>query len=520
MNRQFILIMTDSQRWDMVGCYRKTGLQTPWLDGLAAQGVRYERAYTTQPVCGPARSAIFTGLYPVCSGSWANGMAPQANVKTIGQRLSDQGIHCAYIGKWHLDGSDYFGDGKCPPGWDPDEWYDMRRYLEELPMRERITYRSPRRMEIAPVKREDTYGWRVAQRAEAFLKKNKDQDYFLAVSFDEPHYPFLCPKPYDHMYDFFQFPKGPAVYDTLEGKPDYQAVWRGEKPLVNPDELQIARPDFFGCNSYADELIGKVLQAAPAQAAVLYTSDHGDMLESHGLFAKGPAAYDDITRIPLIIRIPQGEKGAAYTKGPVSHIGICPTIMEYFGLPVPKAFQGESLLKTALNVSLPWAEYAFMEFTRFETDHDHYGGFQPMRAITDGRYKLAVHLMSSDELYDLKLDPEECVNRIHDPALKSIRNRLHDALLDHMCLVRDPFRGYYWDRRPWREDAAPPRWRYRGYTRQQENEEYDPRQLDFVNGLPMKKAQRLKVSNQSIAAKSLGELEQALAHYDEGDEKK
>ena len=117
MKKQFIFIMTDTQRWDMVNCYKNTGLSTPCLDALAASGVRYERAYTTQPVCGPARAGLFTGLYPSSCGSWANCMPLGDNVHTIGQRLHDNGIHTAYIGKWHLDGGDYFGNGRCPDGW-------------------------------------------------------------------------------------------------------------------------------------------------------------------------------------------------------------------------------------------------------------------------------------------------------------------------------------------------------------------------------------------------------------------
>lgn len=518
MKRQCVFIMTDSQRWDMVNCYRETGLRTPSLDALAAQGLRFERAYTTQPVCGPARSALFTGLFPSSCGSWSNGMAPQANVKTIGQRLSARGIHCAYIGKWHLDGSDYFGTGRCPAGWDAAEWYDMRRYLEELPRVARITSRSPQRMAIDPVQPEDTYGWRVAQRAIAFMEAHRAEDYFLVVSLDEPHYPFLCPPPYDHMYDDFTFPKGRAVYDDLTGKPDYQRVWRAEKPPMDPQALRISRPDFFGCNTYADALIGQVLRAVPEEALVIYTSDHGDMLHSHGLFAKGPAAYDDVTRIPLIIRHPQGGRDHVYTGGPVSHIQLCPTVVDFFGLPLPRAFQGESLLPIVLDPARPAPPYAFMEFARFETDHDHYGGFQPMRAVTDGRYKLAIHLMSTDELYDLATDPDECVNRIQDSALAPVRDRLHDALLAHMCQIRDPFRGYYWERRPWRKDAPPAAWRYRGYTRQQEDEDDMPRQLDYVNGLPMKASQRLKITNNKIQAQSLEELADKLAHYDDAKE--
>lgn len=507
--------MTDSQRWDMVNCYRQTGLKTPCLDALAADGLRYERAYTTQPVCGPARSALFTGMFPSACGSWANGMAPQSNVKTIGQRLHDRGILCGYIGKWHLDGGDYFGFGRCPDGWDVAAWYDMRCYLDELPAEARIVSRSPQHMAIRPVDREQTYGWRVAQRAVAFMEAHAQEDYFLVVSFDEPHYPFLCPPPYDHMYDDYCFPKGPGVYDDLTDKPDYQRVWRAEHGVPDPDRLELKRPAFFGCNSYADELIGRVLARVPASALVIYTSDHGDMLEHHGLFAKGPAAYDEVTRIPLIIRHPQGARGAVYDKGPVSHIDLCPTVTGFFGLAQPKVYQGRSLLPTLFDPGAAPSPYVFMEFSRFETDHDHYGGFQPLRAVYDGRWKLSVNLLSGDELYDLQSDPDECVNLIDDPALDAARVRLHEALLAHMDQIRDPFRGYHWEQRPWRHDLPAPSWRYHGCTRQQEDEDYYPRQLDYVNGLPMKKAQRLKISNQKIQASTLKELAEKLKHYDE-----
>lgn len=99
-------------------------------------------------------------------------------------------------------------------------------------------------------------------------------------------------------------------------------------------------------------------------------------------------------------------------------------------------------------------DYVFMEFGRYETDHDGFGGYQPMRAVFDGRYKLSINLLSTDELYDLKADPDELINCIDDPAYRAIRNQLHDALLNEMYRTRDPFRGYYWERRPWRTGCA------------------------------------------------------------------
>ena len=128
--RKVLFLMTDSQRADMVGCYGNPDMHTPNLDRLAGEGIRFDKAYTTQPLCQPARAGIFLGCYPHSCASWSNSMGVSGNVQSIGKRLSDHGIHTAYIGKWHLDGGDYFGLGRCPEGWDTNYWYDMRNYLE------------------------------------------------------------------------------------------------------------------------------------------------------------------------------------------------------------------------------------------------------------------------------------------------------------------------------------------------------------------------------------------------------
>ncbi len=133
----------------------------------------------------------------------------------------------------------------------------------------------------------------------------------------------------------------------------------------------------------------------------------------------------------------------------------------------------------------------FMEFGRYEVDHDGFGGLQLMRSVFDGRYKLSVNLLSTDELYDLQEDPYEVRNLIDDPAYAAVRDKLHDRLLDNMDKTRDPFRGYYWERRPWRTDAPAASWRYRGFTRQS-LDDFEPRQLDYGTGLPMEEATRVK----------------------------
>jgi uncharacterized sulfatase len=134
----------------------------------------------------------------------------------------------------------------------------------------------------------------------------------------------------------------------------------------------------------------------------------------------------------------------------------------------------------------------FLEFGRYEIDHDGFGGFQPIRAVCDGRYKLVINLLATDELYDLDSDPQEMVNLIASAEHGALRDGLHDAILAWMNRTRDPFRGYYWERRSWRTDARPATWGYTGMTRQRENEEYEPRQLDYGTGLPMTEAVRKK----------------------------
>ena len=113
-----------------------------------------------------------------------------------------------------------------------------------------------------------------------------------------------------------------------------------------------------------------------------------------------------------------------------------------------------------------------MEFGRYEVDHDGFGGYQPLRGVYDGRYKMVLNLMTSDELYDLEKDPQEMVNLIEKPEYEEVKKRLHQAILDNMYETRDPFRGYYWEDRPWNRRTEFKTWDSRLMTRQRENEEY------------------------------------------------
>ncbi len=489
--KQFIFIMTDSTAASMVGCYGSP-VTTPQIDTMARQGLRFERTYTCQPVCGPARSALFTGLFPHSNGSWANCMPLSADVRTLGQRLSAAGFHCAYIGKWHLDGGDYFGNGICPEGWDKAYWYDMKCYLDELTPEERLLSRDGSVPHHLPA--DFIYGHRVTEKALDFMRRHEKEDYFLVVSYDEPHGPSLVPQEYEDLYQCRLCPDSTAASDTLDGKPALQRLWAEEAGGLDVrDRTPGFWPAFAACQTYIDSEIGRILAYAREKAPDamrLYTSDHGEAGHLHGLYAKGPSVYDEIARVPLLFEGP-GVRPGSTCPWVVSQIDLPATILDWFGLKRPVMLEGESLMPQLRDPLLPTNRPAFVEFGRYEVDHDGFGGFQPMRALITDEYKLALHLLDRDEFYVTRDDPHDMVNRIDDDSLTDARNGLHDTLLDWMNRTRDPFRGYQWVCRPWRTDRRPS-WAVDGYTRQRENDPGEYRQLDYSTGLTMESAVRKK----------------------------
>ena len=486
----FVFIMTDTQGWNMVGCGGRPEMRTPHIDRLAAEGVLFTRAYTTSPVCTPARAGIFTGMYPHTTGAWGNHMPLGDNVVTMGQRFRDLGYRTAYVGKWHLSGHDYFDTGLCPDGWDDDYWYDGKRYLDELTDDEitlwRTGLRSLEALREHEITAAFTWGHRVSDRAIRFLETAvpADEPFVLAVSYDEPHGPWTCPPEYVERFRDFRYDVGPAARDDLKNKPDHHHMWAADDRVDCPDGT-ISAPLLFGCNSFVDAEIGSVVDAvrrlAPEETWIIYTSDHGDMLGAHGMMGKGPNMYEQITHIPLMIR-PPGRQHVGHVDGSlVGHVDLLPTMLELAGAQAPPALVGKSLVPRLLEGRVDPDRRLLIEFNRYEIDHD-YAGFQPIRCWMSGDHKLVVNLLSDmDELYDLREDPAELSNLIDSTAHAAIRDRMHDEMLDHLYQVRDPFRGYHWERRPWRTTR---RLGWRGKWRPRHDDGYAPPARDYHTGQP------------------------------------
>ena len=487
-----VMIMTDTQATNVVGCYSGRAMGTENIDRLASEGVMFTSAFTTCPVCTPARSALFTGIYSNQSGAWTNNVALGRNMRTMGAHFRDGGYRTAFIGKWHLDGHDYFGTGICPDEWDAKYWYDGANYLAERTEREISLWRnglnSAESLRRHHVDASFTWAHGITRRALAFLEEaraNPEQPFLLVLSYDEPHHPFTCPPEYVDRYAEFAYPLGPKAHDTLEGKPDHQRRWAEAMPSPVQADGMYRHPLYFACNDFVDDQIGDVLrridEIADGATWIAYTSDHGEMLGAHRLISKGSNAYDDITRVPLILR-PPGRAPATRIDHAVSHIDLLPTLLDAAGLNRPQALHGSSLLPL-LEDGTATRRDVLIEFNRYEIEYDSFGGFIPMRALVTDDFKLVVNLFDTDELYDRRNDPGEMQNLIDRPDFAAVRDELHDRLLARMDDIRDPFRSDRWAMRPWRPDMRPS---WMGAFRPKPSDGVSPPVRDYDTGLPSK----------------------------------
>ncbi len=450
-----LMIVSDQERADVLGCYGGP-CSTPVIDALAADGIRFETCLAPTAICSPTRASFLTGLYPHGHGILNNTHEPDAlrvelapGVVTWPELLRAAGYRLGYVGKWHV--------GRRRP--EDLGFHDVIAAQDVVAGAndEAIVEREPELLEpvhahyphgrlliagIDPRPVEATETRRDADAAIGLLRRYASlaEPFCIRLDFEGPHHPYMPPLAFAARYDPATIPPWPNFDEDLSTKPAAQArlieqrgvagwTWRDWAPVV-------AR--YFGFVSYIDFEIGRVLAALDelglAQTTVVvHTADHGDMTGSHGgQFNKGPLMYDEVCRVPLVVR-DRRSASRGVVPGPVASPALMPTILDLAGLPAPDGLHVRSLLPALRDpAGVPAGGAAFAEY------HGDEWGLYSMRMIRTAIAKYVYSPHGMDELYDLWADPYERVNVIDDAAYAPLGADLRRRLRDWMVETNDP----------------------------------------------------------------------------------
>lgn len=405
-----LLIITDQQRFDTIQALgSRFKARTPAMDSLVRDGISFDNAFCTAPICSPSRATMMTGFYPSQVGmpGLVNAPSPplSSGLMTIGKSLQMVGYQTVYHGKWHLGGTptDY--------GFDMGE----EQSLDEVTRLEATRFWKSR-------------DWR----------DNEYQPFFHVVSFLNPH-------------DLYFF-------DPAEKVPGFSRPWPKDKESLN--SIAAKRQvdwDEETWGSYfhfyeqlierVDADIGETLHQFRCSGFfnnswIIFTTDHGDMTGEHNLPFKGPFMYEGVVRVPLIIVPPRprfsGPVNRTLTGDPVppgrrKHlcglIDLVPTILDIAGVEKPDVLPGHSLLPVVKDINAPEVSpYVFAEHHR-----------SPLRMCRSQDWKYVVYLNGEEELYHIAKDPDELRNLAASPEHAGKKKELRAALEEHIARTGDPF---------------------------------------------------------------------------------
>ena len=432
--KNMLFIISDEHLREVAGCYGNYFVKTPNIDKLAKSGTRFDSAYTTCPVCKPARASLATGRYVHDIRNWDNAQPYFGETKGWGHRLMDEGHNVTAVGKLH------FRSAEDNTGF--SEQINTLHAVEGKGdllglIRENMVERKAARQLAEQAGPGDSsyirYDVNTAQEAVRWLKeeapKHTAQPWMLFVGFVLPHFPLIAPKEYYDMYPVDSLP-WPRMYDESEytRHPAVDALSKvmGYNRHFTPEKVRIARSAYFGMVSMLDHHIGQLLGALADNGyiettRVIYTADHGDNIGHRGLWGKS-VMYEESTGIPMILAGPDVPVGHV-VKDPVSLVDCYQTILENAGLEITdhekQNMPGDSLFSIA-NGEQP-ERIVFSEYHAF-------GSSAAFYMIRDGQWKYTHYIGETPELYDLASDPLEMKDLGTSAAHKSILQDCEEKL--------------------------------------------------------------------------------------------
>jgi arylsulfatase A-like enzyme len=453
-----LFLLTDQERYDLTA--PGSAVETPNLDRLSEEGMRFSRAYTPISICSSARASLLTGHYPHNHGMLNNSHeadAIQPNLPdhpTFGELLSKAGYTNAYVGKWHVgrdQGPEDFGfeyRGGADRHHDPDLAGDFETHREELgvdvsedDLEDRIYTGGERPTLVCatdPVPVEATRPYYIAERTIERLQEGFEEPFLLRADIYGPHHPYVVPEPYASMYDPAEIELPESYAETFEGKPavhEQYLRYRGADALDRETWAE-AIAKYWGFTTLIDDQVGRILDVLEEEglgdAMVVHASDHGDFTGAHRQFNKGPLMYEDTYRIPLQVRWPGVVEAGSECEAFVSLHDLMPTFLDLADAEIPDV-DGRSI-RPLLEGELPddWPDDHFAEY-----HGDEFGLYSQRMLRADG-YKYVHNGPDRNELYDLDADPHELNNLIDHPGYDEVRSNLESRLLERMRETDDP----------------------------------------------------------------------------------
>ena len=453
-----LFLYADQHRADTLGCAGNDVIVTPNLDRLAAEGVRFEQAWTESPICQPARASLLTGRYPSdhgVLGNFAGNCKPEWD--TFPRRLQEAGYTTATIGKTHFDAWPMGAEPGTPAP--TDEWigsfgfdhvveefdkyvhvFDWQtpymRFLREHDALEpyqqviRDNFRGGDRhwnAVTSPLPQELDLTSFLADEAERWLSSRPaDQPWFLQLSFVQPHVPLIGDPIWAEHYADAQIERGPrsAPVATTEDWGDHLGFMHkhSHSELLTDDFVLAGARQYYAMVSLIDQRIGALLALLERAGQldntwIVYSADHGEMLGDHGVMAK-MNFYRSSVRVPLIVRPPGGVDGRV-ERSPVQAFDVAATLLDAGGAIALDGAPARSLVPVVTGEADAPRDHA-VSMIRMRP------GVPTWHAITDGRWRATINADTGEpsELFDLDTDPDENTNLVDTAGAEDVLSSL------------------------------------------------------------------------------------------------
>lgn len=443
-----LFIISDDLTATAVSSFDGRVCRTPNIDQLASEGVRYTRAYSNYPVCGPSRASLLFGYYPSATTTFGY-VSGRKNVgpdrKSLPQLFKENGYYTARVSKiYHMgvpidietgsDGTDDEASWTERFNSQGPEWTAVgEAELVQGNPDGSIERKGGNVMTIVKAEGDDQVhaDGKTAEKACELIRAHKDEPFFLAVGFVRPHVPFVAPKKYFENYPWENI----VMPDVIEGDWDdiperginYVTSVNGQ---MSKEQEKKAVAAYYASVSYMDAQVGKVLKTLKEEGLedntiVIFTSDHGFHLGEHSFWMK-VSLHEESVKVPLIIKVP-GKKPAACSSF-AELLDLYPTIAELAGMPYSDYLQGKSLVSTLKN---PETQVRDMVFSVSQG-----GRTFLLRSEKWAFIQYDEDAGSGMELFDMEKDPKQYTNLVSNPDYADVVLELQEKLKEKLREVR------------------------------------------------------------------------------------